>query len=85
MTPREIFEQKGRLYKCPNPSHEFSFWRFYGQWTWAEESWSTLTEGGFLHTDFLAVGYTEATNGTSWFRLLVWKLNIHIAYLKENQ
>ena len=83
MSPRQFFEQKRRLYKCPNKSHEFVFLKFFGQWTWGNECWSTLTESGFLQTDFFAVGYTETTDGTCWFRLLFWKFNLHIAYLKE--
>lgn len=84
MSAREAFTKSGRLTKCPNQPHEISFMGFLGQWTWAGDAWSTLTESGFLHTDYLSIGYTEHTNGTWWFRLVIWKLLIHIAYLKES-
>lgn len=83
MTPREIFEADGRLSKCPNPPHDFQIGRVVGSWSWAKDAWSTLSDTGFMHTDYVSVGRTEAVDGTRWAYIVVWKLSVFVAVVKE--
>lgn len=73
MTPREHFESIGRLYKCPNPSHDFELGRVIGTWHWASECWSDLTERGTLVTHLFDVGTIESVSGGKGVRIVIWR------------
>lgn len=78
MTPREIFESKGLLTKCPNPPHPFGVHRLMGEWQWAETCWSTLSEQGYLIDHFVCVSRIRSTDGATTLKMIVGKLLIRV-------
>lgn len=76
MTAREEFERQGKLYPCPNPAHHFRFWRVIGQWRWAQDKWSTLTDSGTLQNDVMRIGSMETTDGLKGYCVVLWKFSL---------
>lgn len=81
MTPREIFEQQGKLTKCPNPVHSFEWGRLLGQWQWAAKAWSSVTSNGLLETHYIKLSRQETAEGLTSHHLVIWRLNLHFAIL----
>ena len=73
---RKYFEKAGKLFQCPNPAHHFSLWKIVGQWRWAKEAWSSVTESGYLLTTWFGVTKTETPKGLSLITLTFGKLQI---------
>jgi hypothetical protein len=82
MTARQQFEQQGKLYPCPNKEHRFKLWRVVGQWQWAQDRWSTLTDAGVLQNDFLRIGAIETTDGIKAYSVVVWKLSLMFGFAR---
>lgn len=74
MTPREFFESNGKLFACPNPPHNFSFWKIQGSWRLAKTCWSSLSEGGKLHNNYFHIGTIESQSGIKCYNLILWRL-----------
>lgn len=83
MTPRETFIQQGKLTKCPNPVHEIDWKRFIANWQWAADSWSSVTESGLLETHFIKASRQETADGITAYHLVIWRFQIHFAFIKE--
>lgn len=81
MTPRQIFKQQGKLTKCPNPVHEINWKHFMAQWQWAKDSWSNLTETGLLETHLIKASRQETTDGITAYHLVLWRFNLHFAFI----
>jgi len=73
---REYFKSLGKLYECPNPSHEFVIGRLVGSWRWAKESWCDINDRGYLVTTFIGITTTETPNGLKLITITLWKLCI---------
>lgn len=83
MTPREIFQQQGKLSACPNPVHSFEWGRLLGQWQWASDSWSSVTVNGLLETHYIKFSHQETTDGHVGYHLVIWRFNLHFAILQR--
>lgn len=78
MSAREEFEKQGKLYPCPNPSHPFRVGRLIGQWRWAKDCWSTLSESGTLHNHFLVIDSVDTVDGLKAYQLVIWKFSLMV-------
>ena len=79
---RVLWKAKGKLYPCPNPTHDFQIGRLMGQWTWAKDSWSEVNSNGNLQTNFIRIGYLETLEGLKGYNMILWKLNIIFGFTK---
>lgn len=73
---REEWKARGKLYSCPNPTHDFEVGRLMGQWTMADDCWSTVTGDGNLRNDFFKIGTVHTLDGYKGYQLILWKFNI---------
>ena len=82
MTAREEFQRQGKLFPCPHKERAFSLGRVFGQWQWAKEGWSTLTDAGVLQNDFARIGTVETVNGAKAYAIVVWRFSLVFAVMK---
>ena len=63
------------LKPCPNAPHEFEIGRLIGEWIWAEDCWSQLTQGR-LQTFHFSLQRLDSVDGQRAYSLVIWKLKI---------
>lgn len=78
MTPRERFENTGKLTKSGSKSRSFHFWRIMGQvgFSGDKRGWATLTDGGNLMNHWLRVGSLERVEGAVLYEVIIWRVCI---------
>ncbi len=79
---RHYFESVGKLFPCPNPRHEFQFWRVIGSWQWAKKAWCHMNDSGNMVTTFVGITTTETPDGLRLTTLTLWKFCLMIGVSK---
>ena len=83
---RERFRAKGDLWPCPNKAHDFKIGKLIGQWQWAADCWSDVTEGvdgeaGKLVNYGLFIGTITSIEDRVAYKIVVWKFRLIFAFL----
>jgi hypothetical protein len=82
LSPRDQWKLRGKLYPCPNPSHDFKIGKLVGQWTMAEDCWSIVTSTGNMHNYLIGIHTIEWLTGEKAFSITIWKLKIIMGFMK---
>lgn len=70
-----------KLKKCPNPAHDFSFFKVIGEWVWAEDYWSQIVDQR-LQTFYFSFHSIDSVSGTGAYSIVIWKLKVIWGILK---
>jgi|ERR1035437_2227226 hypothetical protein len=84
---RERFRAKGDLWNCTNPAHDFQLGKLMGQWQWANECWSEITEGldgkeGKMLNFGLCLGKVIGIDDRYFYKIIIWRFRLIFAFLK---
>lgn len=69
------------LKPCLSPSHSFSLGKLIGEWVWAKDCWSQLSQDR-LQTFYFSFHRVDSVGGTRAYSLVIWKLKIIWGFLK---
>lgn len=79
MSFRDKWRERGALYDCPNPPHAFKIGRWVGEWRWASDCWSSVSETGVMSNYGLCLCTLNTLDGITAYKLVIWRLSVMFA------
>jgi len=79
---RQEWKDQGKLFLCPNKSHNFTIGKLVAQVTWASDCWSDVTATGTMNNYGLCICSINNLSGTKGWKVIIWKLSILFGVLK---
>lgn len=76
---REYFN----TYKCPNKSRYLTLFGWLISFTWANESWTTITDKEKELTHYLRLGKCRTMQGLECFEIVIWRLYIILGRIDQ--
>lgn len=70
------WQERGDLFDCPNPPHEFSIGPLIGQWRWASSCWSSISVTGTMANYGLCLCTINTLDGHRAYKLVIWRLSV---------
>lgn len=78
MTPdyQRQWRERGDLFDCPNPPHDFEIGPWAGQWRWASSCWSSISVTGTMANYGLCFCTIKTLEGHQAYKVVIWRLSV---------